>query len=94
MYRLLYQGMGEYPNRVYEFVSEDMAMAWKASMLRIKRDIAAINPAGHCDHLYLRWLEHVYKFCRAYGAAYVPLDIHDGTNSVERALGVATTQWE
>ena len=69
-------------------------MAWKASMLGIKCDIAAINAAGPCDDLYLRWLEHVYEFCRTYGAAYVPLDIRDGTNSVESALGVATTQWE
>lgn len=66
---------------------------WQASVMNIKHSIADLDPAGG-DELFHRWLAQVGNHINEWGKEYVPADVRNAVNDVERNINVPVTNWE
>ena len=78
---------------VYWFGSYKEAMHWDACILHIKGRIREINGGNPTPQQYEDWLAEAHTFHRRFGSAFVPPDVRDAINSVERGTFKIITHW-
>ena len=82
---------------VFSFHCDSRAVDWEKEWREIKAVIAVIND-GSTDEdekviQYGAWLRQVYAFRNKWSPFFVPKDIQDACNGVERGLGWQETVW-
>ena len=80
------------------FDTEDQYYFWLDEARAIRADIADINDDGNPGAprvpRYREWLGRVTAFQNRWGGkSFVPHDIRNAVNSVERGIGAEVTQW-